>query len=160
VVGGANAPSTDTGRTELIREELDFAGAQINGTEEIVAEYAVDLQFGITVASTISQINGVFDQGGLTTHAPGSSQIANFAGNPGTIGTGIGPQNIRSIRARLSIRSREPDREGDVLTGTAVGVAPGFYRIGLGPSGAAPFARVRTAQADIALRNQLGVMWQ
>jgi len=57
---------------------------------------------------------------------------------------------------RLSVRSREADREADILPGP--GVAAGFYRIGLGPDGTAPFARVRTVQADIALRNQMGAI--
>jgi hypothetical protein len=69
-----------------------------------------------------------------------------------------GPQRIRAIRARLSVRSREADRLAGMPDGGGV-IGPGLFRIGLGSAGTAPFARVRTVQADIALRNQRGVAW-
>jgi hypothetical protein len=53
------------------------------------------------------------------------------------------------MHVRLSVRSREPDREVDVYGATATDL----YRIGLGPGGTAPFARVRTLQSDVAFRN-------
>jgi hypothetical protein len=67
---------------------------------------------------------------------------------------------VRTVRVRLSVRSEEPDRDGPVITAPAVpNVAPGLYRIGLGANGGAPFARVRTIQADLSLHNQGGVGW-
>jgi hypothetical protein len=58
------------------------------------------------------------------------------------------PQRVRAVRVRLSVRSREADRD--------VGLPNGLYRFKL-PDGA--WARVRTFQADIALPNQLDVRW-
>ena len=58
------------------------------------------------------------------------------------------PQRVRTVRARLSVRSREADRETEI--------AGGLYRFKLADK---QYARVRTFQADIALPNQLGVTW-
>lgn len=162
--GGANASYAplyaaatsvpfDANRTELVRVELDTQGQPIAGTEEVAAEYAVDLKFGITVAQGF--LNGT-DPNLL--HLPfDSGQIATWAG----ITTGVtppqGPQKVRSVRARLSVRSREPDRLGDVVAGA--GVAPGLYRFALTVNGTTQFARVRTIQADVALHNHSGVSW-
>jgi hypothetical protein len=39
-------------------------------------------------------------------------------------------------------------------------IATGLYRIALGNAGtAAPYARVRTLQADITLHNQMELLW-
>jgi hypothetical protein len=155
--GGAGAvPTTDTGRTELIREELNTSGAIIANSTEIISEFAVDLRFGVTVAEIATPSSGV-QQEQLETFAPGTATTA-WAGNTSTLGAGFGPQRIRGVRARLSIRSREADRLSGMPDGGSV-IGPGLFRIGLGASGSAPFARVRTVQADIAIRNQRGVAW-
>src|SRR6185436_12477977 len=46
----ATAPSDET-RYELVRVELDSSGAEMADSLELVAEYAVDLRFGLTVAT-------------------------------------------------------------------------------------------------------------
>ena len=89
----------------------------------------------------------------------GNSDVLDFA-HLSTGTTAIqGPHRIRNVRVRLAIRSREPDREQDVVTGGDV--APGMYRIAVGApdAGTRPFARVRTLQADVALHNQMGLQW-
>ena len=123
-------------RAELARVEVDLADQDIPGTRELVAEYAVDLQFaawGATSATdpTIGQVTAAVD-----------------ATYPFT-------QLIRAVHLRVSVRSREADRGGNV-PGAAAG---DLYRIGLGPGGTAPFARVRTFQADIPLRNLENGNW-
>lgn len=132
-------------RAELVREELDVAGNPIDGTTELVAEYAVDLKFGLSVLSnnTLLQIN------------EGAAAIGQYAGDPRSAGVNSGPGLIRSVHARLAVRSREGDREGNI-DADATGIPSGLYRVSLGADGAAPFARVRTLQADIALRNHMG----
>ncbi len=47
----------DLGRTELVRTELDASNLPIAASTELVAEYAVDLRFGITVSSLITGYN-------------------------------------------------------------------------------------------------------
>jgi Tfp pilus assembly protein PilW len=132
----AGAPGEDS-RTELVRDQLDATGNSIAGSPDVVAEYAVDLRFS------------VFGQ--LAANVPGLVFATPGDGNFGTFfaGTSGGaPERVRSVRARLSVRSREADRES--------GIAGGFYRFKIGTS---QWARVRTFQADVALPNQAGVQW-
>jgi hypothetical protein len=142
----AGAPGEMT-RTELVRDELNAAGAPIEVagdlTTELVAEYAVDLGFSVT-----AQLPGA---NALVDVQPGSANFATiFAAAPANVGA---PQRVRAVRARLSVRSREADRESNVTLG-------GLYRFQL-PDGVpgSRWARVRTFQADIALPNQLEVRW-
>jgi hypothetical protein len=141
----------ETNRTNLVRQEVDVDGAPMPDTmEEIVAEYAVDLSFGLTVAQTIT--NGVPTQ--LASVAAGNAALVNWAGDVTTTAglANQGPHRVRALRVRLAIRSREPDRDLNIVTGGAV--APGLYRFSLATNGASLFARVRTLQAEVALHNQ------
>jgi hypothetical protein len=149
----------DAGRTELVRDELDTAGQPIPGSAEIVAEHAVDLAFGVTFVSAVDA-NG--QPGQLMTLLPDNAQIATLMGDAfANLGVAV-PHRARAVRVRLSVRSREPDRRAPVTergTGNtpSPNIAPGLYRFGMGPRGGAPFARVRTLQADVALHNLMGV---
>jgi hypothetical protein len=148
----------DADRTELVREEFDTSGNPIQNTQELVAQFAVDLKFSLTAATSVAGgsdplIQAVPDDDVSTTWA---GDIAGLPGNSG-------PERIKSVRVRLSVRSREADR-GEDMPVTA-DIAPGFYRIGLGNSAISvappgpPFARVRNLQADVALNNQMGIFW-
>lgn len=151
--GGANPNDAD--RTELVRVELDTSGTPIAGTEELVAEYAVDLELGITVVSNL--LNGTDPT--LQTFLPGDPQIDNWAGDiAGAASSPVsGPHRVRAVRVRFSTRSQEADRDGPVVPGP--NIAPGLYRVGLGLNGEAPYARVRTLQADLTLHNQTRITW-
>jgi prepilin-type N-terminal cleavage/methylation domain-containing protein len=154
-----NSDPWDAGRTELVRQELDVTGKPIDGTEEVVAEYAVDLRFGLTVVNGFANPADPVDPTTLT-YEPGNAQVLNWAGDTSKNNTpNQGPELVRAVRVRLSVRSRDPDRQTNVDPATVPGLAAGFYRMGLGPNGTAPFARVRTLQSDVSLTNQLGVMW-
>lgn len=144
----------DANRTELVRVELNTSGAPIAGTEELVAEYAVDLKLGVTVADQI--LNG---DPTLQSFPPGHNQIPSWAGDLTKTATAQnqGPHRLRAVRVRLSVRSQEADRDGPVIAGG--NIASGLYRIGLGQGGSAPYARVRTLQTDLALHNQMGFTW-
>ena len=81
------------------------------------------------------------------------ANIPAWAGDIETeVAAGQGPHRVRGLRVRLAIRSQDPDRDTNPNT-TAL------YRIGLGPSASAPFARVRTLQAEIGMHNQMQVLW-
>ncbi|HKO94380.1 MAG TPA: hypothetical protein VJU61_24670, partial [Polyangiaceae bacterium] len=137
-------------RRELVREELDLTGTPFPNSLELVSEYAVDLNFSLLVARTQSQP--------LSRLLP--SQVSGFAGTPGTLPTGQGPQRIRAVQAWLSTRSQEADRSvGLGLTPTAPG--PDLLRVSLHASDPAqpPFARVRTVQSMVSLNNQATVTW-
>jgi hypothetical protein len=153
--GAGATPTTDVGRTELVREELDTGGNVIDGSSEIVSEFAVDLGFGVTGSELAAGSSGAQVEQ-LETFGQGAPTAA-WAGDTTTMDALHGPQRIRGVRARLSVRSREADRLAGMPDGGGFG--PGLFRIGLGANGAAPFARVRTVQADIAIRNHRGVTW-
>jgi type II secretory pathway pseudopilin PulG len=140
----STANPADLNRTELVREELDpVTGDPFkDACPEIVAEYAVDLKFEVTarkltdptvlLATTPDTTDKVYDY-----HI--------------TLGKDYRPQRIRSVRARLSVRSREADRTANVPSAMT-----GLYRIGVGTDHKL-FARVRTLQAEIAVPNHFGV---
>lgn len=143
-------PSYEATRRELIREELDVTGAPIQGTLELIAEYAVDLGFSIFVAdgtaNPLSRLDG--------------DDVANYAGDPSGLAAGTGPQLIRAVHAWLSVRSQEADRTTELsLVTTAPG--PNLLRISVNPDDGAkpPFARVRTVQSTIPLNNQARATW-
>lgn len=134
----------DDSRVELVRYEIDTAGNEIDGTLEIVSEFAVDLGFGVRVASIDSSLNQTLN-----------TTTIGLADTPTSGGT---PELVRVVRTRLSVRSREADRSG-AADPNGLGE---LYRIALNPSAAAAdqrWARVRTIQADISLPNQMGVTW-
>lgn len=143
-----NGGPGDANRTELVRTELrGDTGADITDTAEIVAEYAVDLRIGVSYVTAGAN-------GSITSllHSPfNAADVANYTTDTDA---NRGPQKLRAVRARLSVRARADDR-----TGNLIAPGPGIYRIGLGAGGIAPFARVRTLQTEVALRNQAGVAW-
>ncbi len=143
----ANAVTGDDKRTELVRTELDAEGNAI-GTE-LVAEYAVDLKFGITVASAGQNPT-------LTRYPIAKPTDGNVYGVADDVTNGGTPERIRAVQVRISTRSRAPDREIDLAAGASDGRKARFFIPGV-PKPA--FARMRTLYADIALPNQAGVTW-
>lgn len=140
-----DGPDYDAQRTELVRSELDPSGTPIAGTAELIAEYAVDLRFRLTVAPSDS----------VPLQRVNEDAIGDWAGPAAGLAPNRGPQLIRSVHTWLSVRSRAADRAQGIDTEEGP-----LFRIGLGPSGAAPFARVRTVRGHVVLHNQLGVTWQ
>ncbi|MEY4549766.1 MAG: hypothetical protein RL685_5961 [Pseudomonadota bacterium] len=133
----SGAPN-DTGRRELVREELDLTGAAYADSLELISEYAVDLGFSLFVR----------EGDALVTVDPGA--VTSYAGDPSTLGAGRGPQRIRAVRFWLSNRSQELSQVASSLYVPAV---PGPSVLTMGG------ARVRTLQSTIALNNQAGVTW-
>lgn len=134
-------------RAELVRTELDANDKPlaVNGVnlEELVAEYAVDFRLGVGAVSSNPSAEPTLVQ--LDEGDNGFDGYAERLPNAG--GT---PQRLRSLRVRLSLRSREADRDERSFAG-------GLYRVGLGDNGKAPYARVRTLQADVMLNNNANV---
>jgi hypothetical protein len=121
-------------RTELVRDQLNADGVTVvANTTELVAEYAVGLEFAV-----MGQI------------APGPPTLALSVPTDSTFATytGARPQGIRSVRVRLSVRSREADR--------SAGITGGLFRFKVGAN---EWARVRSFQADVALPNQRTLRW-
>jgi type II secretory pathway pseudopilin PulG len=132
--GTSNAPPPfESTRAELVRVELNTALQEIPGTAEIVAEYAVGLNFNVWRAT-----------------APNNPLLLQDLGPvPNTY---LFTQLIRGVHVQVSVRSREADRRGDIPGSTL-----GTQRIKLGTAN--DYARVRTFQADIPLRNLENGNW-
>jgi prepilin-type N-terminal cleavage/methylation domain-containing protein len=144
-LGGAGEPWA---RTDLVRSEMDpGTGTAIPGTPELIAEYAVDLCFGITAV-----INPAL--GTMATFASGNALMDTYVTQGAAALPNSGPHFIRGVRAQLSVRARAPDRQADV-PGAAL-PAGGIFRVQLLPGS---FARVRTLSTTIAMRNNRGVLW-
>lgn len=120
-------------------------GAEV-GPPELVAEYAVDLKFGLSIDSSIGTTPG-------RTDLDFEAQTGDFARWAATARTtaatpNVGPQRIRSVRYRLAFRTPFADRNADLPMpgGTSYKsryeLAPGQY------------ARVRTIISEVALFNQ------
>jgi hypothetical protein len=146
----SSANPWDANRTELIREELDpalgqpFTQTNNTGTvttyaPEIISEYAVDLKFEVTYANPWPSPNQL-----LTTSPTTNQTVYTIAGI--VTGPNAQPQSVRSVRIRLSVRSREADRDQSI-PGT------GLYRLGITTNNKTTYARVRTLQSDVALPN-------
>jgi type II secretory pathway pseudopilin PulG len=150
----------DTNKYDLVRSYVDMAtGQPIPQTTELVAEYAVDLDFAFSVDATL---NGAatpllktfaFEDAENPKYAPDVSQT--------TPVPPYGPQRIRSVRARVATRAAIGDRVSNIA------VAPSFqdqtyiyrYCINTSPScdtvdGTMRWARARTITTEVALPNQ------
>lgn len=145
-VGG---PSYEATRRELVRVEQDVFGVEVPNTLELIAEYAVDLDFSLFVASS---------GGGPLTRVSGDAMAA-FADDV-QVG-GSQPQLIRGVHAWLSVRSQEADRDSTLPALGSSAPGPNLLRISVNPTsrGAPPFARVRTLQSTIPLPNQASATW-
>gem|GEM_PF-4772597 len=143
----ADAPG-EAGRTELTRVELDIDGQVIDGTEEIVAEYAVDLNLQLIAVTNKTDCCPT-----LSLISPGDPTYSTFTGP--VFNSLNSPQLIRSVRVRLGVRSREADRTATITNPAG----QGLFRFNIGSGTTETFARVRTFQADVALHNQADVLW-
>lgn len=138
----AAAATGDDTRTELTRVELDRNGLPIPATLELVAEYAVDLRFGITVINpTSAAVND------LPIESPPNPLVYSTATDD--------PQRIRAVHVRFATRARAPDRETD-MTGGPDGRA---HRFPLTIGTKTRYARMRTLYSEVALQNLVDALW-
>jgi type II secretory pathway pseudopilin PulG len=144
-------PSYEATRRELVRVEQDVDGVEDASTLELIAEYAVDLNFSLFVASSA---------GGSLSRLVGAD-VDTFAGNVQGLAAGNGPQLIRAVHAWLSVRSQEADRDSTLPPLTSRAPGPNLLRISVNPTSGTspPFARVRTLQSTIPLPNQASATW-
>lgn len=145
---GIGAVSGDSGRTELLRIEIDAAGNERATSVEMVSEYAVDLRLGIT-AVTGKVANDNYNPT-VKTYEIDDGNIYTIAGD--VSGGTATPQYVRSVQVRLSTRTRAPDRDADL----PVGYDGRRLHYKVLTSGRPAYARVRTAYANVSLPNQGG----
>ncbi|WP_437929963.1 prepilin-type N-terminal cleavage/methylation domain-containing protein [Sorangium sp. So ce291] len=153
----------DNGRTELVRVELDDQDQEIPETLEVIAEYAVDLKFGISAVQADPVLQKSNPQ--ITRYPIAATDNANvYTIAAANDQPGARPQDVRSVQIRLSTRTRAPDRDvgfpvgpdGRRLRFLIPGIVAGVNTLtDTVPNGAPPvFARMRTLYADVALPNQ------
>jgi hypothetical protein len=131
------APTTpDPNKYDLMRSFVDAKGAIVPATSEVVAEYAVDLDFAFTVDkgpdnTTPSLVTFGFDDGADNgAWAYDVSAANSFLPNKG-------PQRIRAVRVRLATRTAQPDRTLNVPVTQNNTNEEFLYRYCMGP-GAGP----------------------
>ena len=157
------ATAVDPTKYDLVRTYIDAGtGNPVPGTTEIVAEYAVDLEFAFSVDSGLAQPQPVlqaFAFDSATNAGSNPPWAQNVVAFPSVAGL-PGPQRIRSVRVRLVTRAAEPDRTDTVPVLNPTG--PYTYRYCMLPpctqantnNGTLQFARTRTVTAEVALPNQ------
>ena len=144
VTAAQKTATGDVGRTELVRSEIDAFDTVVS--TEIVAEYAVDFKFGLTILDGTPKV---------LSRLPIPMTAADYinAGDAAGVGT---PEKIRAVQIRLSTRTRAPDR----TTPLPPGPDGRNSRFLVDPTLPSPaYARMRTLQADISLPNQAGIPW-
>jgi prepilin-type N-terminal cleavage/methylation domain-containing protein len=145
------AISGDNHRTELIRVELDQNGAEVASTLELVAEYAVDLKFGIATLAK-QPVTGDYKNTDTARYAVGSNaNVYTIAGAPSAAGST--PERIRSVQVRLATRTRAPDRAVDLPFASNPDARRARFVIN-DVLGSNKYFRMRTIYNDIALPNQ------
>jgi prepilin-type N-terminal cleavage/methylation domain-containing protein len=104
-------PTTaDPNKYDLMRTFVDATGTLVAQTSEIVAEYAVDLDFAFTVDAGTDIQNP-----SLTTYGFDSTFNNVWAKNVAQFPSPtVGPQRIRAVRVRVATRAAQPDRTANV----------------------------------------------
>lgn len=145
----------------LFREFLNSQGVVVPALTQIVAEFAVDLKFGIAVdarETTPAPNNiSVFDLDSDTTGVGGGGNIDSWTRPASTsaLTTGSptqpGPQRVRSVKFRVSTRASLPDRNQPL---TLLPSSPYISRYCVDMPTCTKFARVRTIVSEVPLLNQ------
>jgi prepilin-type N-terminal cleavage/methylation domain-containing protein len=144
----------DASKYDLVRSYVDALGAVVPQTTEIIAEYAVDLEFAFSIES------GNPIQPAVTTLPFDDPTMQSFADNVSTV-PATRPQRIRIVRARVATRTAQADRTINVPVSN-YGAQAFMYRYCITPAGCATagplqWARVRTMTAEVSIPNQSGM---
>ena len=141
---------------DLVRQRLDWAGNTVAALPpEIIAEYGVDLKFGITYMDPAKPLNTdritTADMGAAASAATITKVTAAASYTP----LDPAPQNVRSVRYRIAVRTSIPDRDANLPIG-----APGYLARYCADAACQKWSRVRTVVSEVALHNQAGMSWQ
>jgi prepilin-type N-terminal cleavage/methylation domain-containing protein len=158
IAGTPDTLSGDADRTELVRVELDSTNTEIASTLELVAEYAVDLKFGMRATTGVTAgTNPTLDPrvaigSTLTTTYDTTADVS--------VSATATPEHVRSVQVRLSTRARAPDRDTDLAAFDGLRPDGSVTRMLViqGPPKSL-YARVRNIYADVTLMNLAWVTW-
>jgi type II secretory pathway pseudopilin PulG len=156
----------DPSKYDLLRSYLDGStGAVIDETSEVLAEYAVDLDFAFAVDTTADTTGAAPNIQTFDFGDPANQTVADTVAT-GTITAGgkadhVEPQRIRSVRFRLATRAAQGDRTASIPVQTMGDGGGGtfLYRYCLTAGGCSgntllQWARVRTLVGEVSLPNQ------
>lgn len=163
----------DPNKYDLMRSYVDVFGNVIKATSEIVAEYAVDLDFAFTVDQSLvgptqpKIVSYAFEDPLNIGWAP---NVSLESPPPASPPVNIGAQRIRSVRLRLVTRTALPDRVANVPVPNQFGNEEYMYRY-CAPlpgqttlncatvDGSLKWARTRTVTTEVALPNNSGAYY-
>jgi prepilin-type N-terminal cleavage/methylation domain-containing protein len=149
--------TADPAKYDLMRSFVDATGALVPTTSEIVAEYAVDLDFAFTVDEGLSNQNPSLYTYGFDNAAGNDLWARDVSKTPAP---NHGPERIRAVRARLVTRTAQPDRSANVPFASNNLNEEFLYRYCvLAPCPSPPdrtlrWARARTITTEVRLSNQ------
>ncbi len=152
-----NTAVQDPNKYDLIRSFVDATDTVVSETTEVVAEYAVDLEFAFSVDSgtVAAPVMQTFPFDSATNQTWADVVTASQTG----------PQRIRAVRARLVTRTAQPDRAVNVAVPNP-GTQAFLYRycVNFTPScatndGVLRWARARTVTTEVSIPNQAGAYY-
>lgn len=149
--------NTNDPKYNLTRQVYDFSGTAV-GNPEIIAEYAVDLKFGIEYDNPLQAgaARQTFDELD-TDNATGDIYATTNIASTTTVSSGQpGPQRVRSVKFRVAVRTALADRDSNLPSGSPKYLAR--YCINYTAAGSlgacTKWARVRTVVSEASLNNQ------
>jgi type II secretory pathway pseudopilin PulG len=156
-LGSLSTGGIDPNKYDLVRSYVDpKSGLPIASTTELVAEYAVDLDFAFSVDSGASAATPNIVTYAFEDNADNDVYAQDVSKEKVSI---PGPQRIRSVRARVSTRTALPDRTANIPVSN-FGNQTYVYRycVNNNPScntndGTLRWARARTVTTEVALPN-------
>jgi type II secretory pathway pseudopilin PulG len=144
----------------LYRQMLDAADipVPIPATQQIVAEYAVDLKFGITAINELNAMK-IFDMDGDP--GGGAGDVDTWTKPASTTQPTLkeGPQRVRSVRFRVATRAPIADRDNGLLVPPGAPYLTRYCVGGVAAASCTKFARMRTIVTEVALLNQFGMTY-
>jgi hypothetical protein len=149
--------TADPAKYDLMRSFVDATGVLVPETSEIVAEYAVDLDFAFAVDQGLDANNPMLVTFGFDNAAGNPLWARDVAQFPQP---NRGPERIRIVRVRLVTRTAQPDRTANVPFAGNNPNEEFLYRYCvLAPCPSPPdrttrWARARTMTAEVRLPNQ------
>jgi hypothetical protein len=139
----------DPAKFDLMRSYVDGVnGNVIADTSELVAEYAVDLDFAFSVDTSVNNLIPNVVTYGFEDPADNNPWALNV--NTAGVAAVQGPQRIRAVRARVVTRTAQADRNVTIPVGNYAS-QEFMYRYQLD---ATDYARARTIVTQVALPNQ------
>ena len=146
----------DPNKYDLVRAYVGMDGNIIQNTMEVVAEYAVDLDFAFSFET------GTPTQSASQTYSFGVTHNTNLVEWTATtlsaaVLAGAIPERLRSVRVRLATRVAQPDRSVDITSDAGAFI----YRYCVNASGCTnlvdpnvpQWARTRTITTEVSLPN-------